>query len=115
MNTFHGVGRLTADPTSRVTKNGTTVCSMRVAFSRPGKNDDADFLSVTSFGKGAESHLAYLTKGRLIEVSGRIEQQSWQADDVWHERIEIIADQVGFLDKPTVTPADDSEPVNAAA
>jgi single-strand DNA-binding protein len=100
MNTFHGVGRLTADPTARVTTGGTTVASMRVAFRRPGKNDAADFLAVTSFGKAAESHLAYLTKGRLVEIAGRIEQQSWQTDDVWHERIEVIADRIDFLDKP---------------
>ena len=86
---------------------------MRVAFRRPGKTDDADFLSVTSFGKGAESHLAYLTKGRLVEIAGRIEQQSWQTDGVWHQRIEVIADRIDFLDKPTASA--DAEPTEQAA
>ncbi len=106
MNTFHGVGRLTKDPVARTTPDGMTICSMRVAFGRR-EADTADFLAVTSFGKAAETHLSYLTKGRLVEVAGHIQQRSWQTDDVWHERIEVIADQVTFLDKPTIDTAED--------
>ena len=113
MNTFHGVGRLTADPTARTTANGTTVCSMRVAFART--DDDADYLWVTSFGKAAETHLSYLTKGRLVEVAGTVQQRSWKTDEVWHERIEIIAANVTFLDQPSVSPAQEPDSDAAAA
>jgi single-strand DNA-binding protein len=111
MNTFHGVGRLAADPISRATKSGTMVCSMRIAFTRRD-GDGADFLSVTSFGKAAETHLSYLVKGRLVEIAGHIQQRSWQTDDVWHERIEVITDQVTFLDKPAAAEVDE-EPAAA--
>lgn len=99
MNTFHGVGRLVSDPIARATKGGTMVCSMRIAFGRRD-GDGADFLDVTSFGKAAETHLSYLTKGRQVEIAGHVQQRSWQTDDIWHQRIEVIAEAVAFLDRP---------------
>ena len=53
MNSINLIGRLTREPDSRKTPNGTDVCTMRVAIDRPGEG--ADYVNVTAFGKLANS------------------------------------------------------------
>src|SRR5204862_4534582 len=48
MNSINLIGRLTREPDSRTTPNGTPVVTMRVAIDRPG--DGADYVNVTAFG-----------------------------------------------------------------
>ena len=96
MNSINLIGRLTREPDSRKTPNGTDVVTMRVAIDRPG--DGADYVNVTAFGKLAQSCQQYLGKGRQISVQGRLSHSEWKTESgERRERLEIIAAAVEFL------------------
>ncbi len=91
-------GRLAADPISEETPNGTAVCKARVAIDRAGNSvDNAGFVNVVSYGKGAEAAAEHLTKGSLIAFDGNIRVSSWKNDeDEYRERVEFVG-QIVFL------------------
>ena len=71
------------------------------------------------WGKQAESTANYVTKGKLVAVSGRIQARSYEAKDGTRRYItEVVAEEVQFLEwsgngqsnnppDNLVTPADD--------
>lgn len=97
------VGRLTKDPESRQTAGGTDVCSIRLAVtSRTNKGgewtDQSNYFDVTVFGRTAETAAQYLAKGRRIGVDGRLSWREWEKDGVKRQAVEIIANDLFFLD-----------------
>lgn len=116
MNTVCLVGRLVRDPESRVTNTGAAVAEFSVAVDKTfGKKEgepDAFFFRVKAFGKQAEFASNYLTKGRLVSVSGRLEQRRYQGSDgAQREAIEVIADSVrGLGGVPDTKPGDAHKP-----
>ena len=96
MNSVNLIGNLTRDPELKATQSDTSVCSMRVAIN--GRNDQADYVDVTAFGKLAETAAQYLAKGRQVAISGRLSSSEWQTDDGQkRSRVEVIAQDVRFL------------------
>lgn len=98
------VGNLTRDPETK-TFGETTVCSMRIANNSRVREhgewtDKANYVSVTVFGRQAESCQRYLAKGRPVMIDGRLDYQEWEAKDGSGRRSElrIVADNVQFLD-----------------
>lgn len=104
MNTVHLIGRLTADPELRETSAGKSVAAMRVAIPRPkleGEDRGADYVDVIAFATLGENCAKYLTKGRQIAVSGRLNHSEWEAQDTTRrQRLEIIARDIEFLGAP---------------
>jgi len=103
MNSVNLTGRLTADPIVRTTKGDTTVCDMRLAVqrrrSREGDDRGAVFIDITAFGALASNCGEYLTKGRQIAITGRLELDEWQAESgETRRKHKIVAEQVEFLD-----------------
>lgn len=75
MNHVVLVGRLTKDPEIRyIPGSGTPVATFTLAIDRDYKNKDGstttDFIPVEIMGKPAEFCANYITKGRLVGVSG---------------------------------------------
>lgn len=104
MNKVCLVGRLTRDPEMRYTaESQTAVTRFTVAVNRPYRKEgqqEADFLPVVVFGKAAENVHKYMTKGRLVSVSGRLQSRTWDDQEgKRHYTYEVVADEVGFLDK----------------
>ncbi len=104
LNTVVLIGRLTADPTLRYTPGGKAVCNMRLAVDRGTTNAqgerEVDFIDCVAWERQAESTANFMTKGRLIAVSGRL--QIRQFDDQEgrrRERAEVVANTVRFLDR----------------
>ena len=96
MNSVNLIGNLTRDPELKATQSDTSVCSMRIAVN--GRNDQADYVDVTAFGKLAETAAQYLAKGRRVAISGRLSSSEWQTDDGHkRSRVEVIAQDVRFL------------------
>lgn len=102
MNQVMLTGRLTKDPDLRYTSGSqTAVCTFSLAVDRPvrqGEEKKADFPRVTVFGKQAESCDKYLSKGRMIAVSGRIQTGSYKDKDgrtVY--TTDVVADRIEFL------------------
>jgi single-strand DNA-binding protein len=98
MNTVTITGRLTKDPETGTTTGGTCTASLRVAVD--DRHDTATYLTVSCYGKLADSISRYLTRGRLVGVTGRLAQDEWENDGGYRSRTYIVASQVDFLDRP---------------
>jgi single-strand DNA-binding protein len=106
MNVVVITGNLTRDPELRSTPSGTSVCKMRVAVNSRRKDsasgewvDKPNYFDVTVWGAQGENCATYLSKGRPVAVSGRLDWREWEAQDGSGKRqaIEIVADSVQFL------------------
>ena len=97
MDTFNAVGRLTDNPVSEATANGTPVVSFRLAVD--ATKTHTDFLPVKVYGEFCTTVAKYASKGRLVQVAGRVHQNTWTTEDGQNrERLEIVARSVKFLD-----------------
>lgn len=101
MNKVFLIGRLSRDPELRHTTNGTAVCQINVAISRPvsqGKDPETDFINVTVWNKPAENVARYLSKGRQVAIEGRIQTRSYDNNEGKKVYVtEVIANNVEFL------------------
>ncbi|MCY6485354.1 single-stranded DNA-binding protein [Clostridium aestuarii] len=103
MNRVVLIGRLTKDPELRFTPGaGKAVTSLTLAvdrrFKSPGQ-PEADFIPIVVWGKQAETTANYMSKGRLMGVSGRIQTRSYEAKDGSRRYVtEVVADEVQFLE-----------------
>lgn len=104
MNKTLLTGRLTRDAELLEFNNGKRkAIKFTLAVDRKYKSTDGekltDFIPVTYFANHADKLLNYLTKGRLISVSGRISTSSAQGEDGnKHYYTNITADSIDFLD-----------------
>ncbi|MCD6129121.1 single-stranded DNA-binding protein [Candidatus Bipolaricaulota bacterium] len=104
-------GRLAADPELRYTQSGRAVVNFRIAVNSRRMNPDTQtweeettFVPIVAWGKQAENCAAYLQKGRLVAVDGRLRIRSFETQDGERRRIaEVVAQSVHFLGpKPQV-------------
>ncbi|PJI10228.1 MULTISPECIES: single-stranded DNA-binding protein [Clostridium] len=103
MNKIILIGRLTKDPVLKFTPGtGKAVAQFNIAVDRKFKREDqpeADFIPIVVWGKQAESVANYMSKGRLIGISGRIQTRSYDAKDGTKRYVtEVIAEETQFLD-----------------
>jgi len=86
-NSFEVIGNVVRNPELRHTNGGTPVTTMTVATNNRFKGKDgtvqekADFHEVSFFGKQAELATQYATKGRLVQVKGRLNYDMRKAVD----------------------------------
>jgi single-strand DNA-binding protein len=100
MNKCVLVGRLTRDVELKYTPNNTAVATFTLAIDRMGKDKEADFIPVVVWRQQAESCSKYLSKGRLVAVSGRIQVRNYDDKDGKKRYVtEVVADQVSFLER----------------
>jgi single-strand DNA-binding protein len=98
------MGNLTRDPELRSLPSGQTICSFAVAVNRSWTNRDGeqqdavDFFDVSAWGKLGDLVNQYLQKGRKCMVVGRLQSRSWEQDGQKRTRVEIVANDVTFLD-----------------
>jgi single-strand DNA-binding protein len=109
------MGNLGADVDLKFGASGTAIANLRVATNMKYKDKDGnpvekvEWHRVTVFGKSAENCAKYLSKGRMVHVTGRLQTRSWEKDGVRRYTTEIIAGNVQFLggkkSEDTQTPA----------
>lgn len=103
MNNINLIGRLVKDPETTNTQNNMTICKFTLAVDRKFKKEgqqQADFPRIVCFGKTAENVDKYMTKGRLVGVTGRLQTGSYKdKDDRMVYTTDVIADSVEFLDR----------------
>lgn len=113
MNLIVISGNLVADPSVKVTQNGSKMCTLRVGVnSGYGENKRSDFFHVTTFGKRAEYCEKWLKKGTKVLVKGQMrldfytnkEGQKVNTFDVWADEIEKLTfDSDGQTSAPKQT------------
>lgn len=97
------MGNLTRDPDLRQTPNGQSVCSFSLALNRSYKGSDGqwqeatDYVDVVAWGPLGERVAQYVTKGRPVLVSGRLQSRQWEQDGNKRTKVEIVAQDVTFL------------------
>ena len=94
------MGRLTADPELKQTQSGIAFCKFTVAINRPKQKDkeqEADFISVTSWRNTAEFVAKYFAKGKMIIVEGSLRNNNYTDNNgVKHYSMDVLADSVNF-------------------
>ncbi|HHT66347.1 MAG: single-stranded DNA-binding protein [Caldicoprobacterales bacterium] len=102
------IGRLTRDPELRSTTSNISVTTFTLAVDRRFTNQqgerEADFIPIVTWRSLAETCHKYLTKGRLVAVSGRMQVRSYD-DNTGQRRYitEVVADEVQFLERSPAT------------
>jgi single-strand DNA-binding protein len=98
------MGNLTRDPELRQTPTGQNVTSFSLALNRSYKGSDGewqeatDYIDCVCWGPLAERVAQYLSKGRRCLVQGRLQSRSWEQDGNKRSKVEVLANDVTFLD-----------------
>jgi len=99
------MGNLTRDPETRNTPNGQSVTNFSLAVNRTWKgadgqqNEDVSYIDCVAWGKPGEIIAQYLSKGRAVLVSGRLDQRSWEDKESGGKRskIEVVVEDFNFV------------------
>jgi single-strand DNA-binding protein len=111
------IGNVGSDPEMRFTPNGNPVTSFRLATNRfytvdGERRQETEWFSIVAWKKLAELCNQFLAKGRSVYVDGSLRTRTWEGQDGQkRSRVEVIANQVLFLDKQAVAslPGDEVE------
>ena len=101
------MGNLTRDPELRQTPNGQSVCSFSLALNRSYRDangewqEATDYVDIVAWGPLGERVSQYLNKGRRCLVQGRLQSRSWEQDGQKRSKVEVLANDVTFLDGRT--------------
>ena len=112
MNSVQLIGRLTRDPEVRYTtgQNQTAVARFSIAVNDGyGENERTSFINIVVFGRQAENCERFLSKGRQVGITGRIQTGSYEKDGRTVYTTDVIASRVEFLGGRTAE-TDDGEP-----
>ena len=97
-------GRLTRDPETRYSPNGTAVTRFNIAVDRryvkQGEDRQTDFVGIVSFGKTAEFVSKWFVKGQGIAVVGNLQSRRWEDENGKTQYgMDVIAEEVHFAGK----------------
>jgi len=96
------VGNVTRDPELKFMNNGQAQCRLGIAVNRRWQNkqtqeweERTSFFTVIAYGKLGENVANCVNKGTRVNVSGRLEQRTWDKEDGTKGDItEVIADDI---------------------
>ena len=101
MNSVILIGRLARDPELNYAPQNTACTHFTLAVDRPrreGQDQGADFIRITVWNKQATTCDRYLSKGRRVAISGRIQTGSYKnRDGQTVYTTDVVADRVEFL------------------
>lgn len=108
LNEVKLIGRLTRDPAGKTTPTGLFICNLSLAIDDSYKDQTGNqvkeitFVDIDVFGKAAENCNAYLKKGQLVFVNGRLKFSTWDDKNTGSKRTKLTVNalSVQFLDKP---------------
>ena len=116
------VGNVGSSPELKYTKDNVPFCRFSVAvneqWTKDGEKREATtWFPVVAFNGLSESCAAWLEKGRLVAVLGRVRTREYDGNDGTHHRdMQIVAENVTFLGaKPKESEAAPGKPKPAPA
>ncbi|MGL5330487.1 MAG: single-stranded DNA-binding protein [Peptostreptococcaceae bacterium] len=84
LNSVTMIGRTTKDVELKVLPNGTNVATLNIAVDRSYKDKEGnkitDFFMCDCFGKTAEFASNYISKGRLVAITGEVHNNTYEKD-----------------------------------
>ena len=108
LNRIQLIGRLGGDPEARITPNDKQVVTFRLAVDRRWRgaegqaNTATDWFNVEAWGRLGEICQAYLSKGRLVFVEGRLQTDRYEKDGEPRQFTKVVVLQMQMLDRRTV-------------
>lgn len=122
MNRYTAIGRWAKEIDLRYTNEGTPVAGSTIAIDEGyGDKKKTHFFNVVMWKKTAETTAQYSGKGKKVAIEGRLQQRSWDKDGVKQYVVEIVAEQVEFLEpKDKSAPSgdpfqDDGKPIDISS
>ena len=106
------IGRLTKDPEVKYTAGEKPTAFARFSSAVNdgyGGNERTSFINIVAFGKQAENCERFLSKGRQVGITGRIQTGSYEKDGHTVYTTDVIASRVEFLGGRAAE-TDDGEP-----
>ena len=97
------MGNLTRDPELRQTPSGQSVCNFSLAINSSYKDstgewkEKTDFINIVAWAKLADNIVQYVTKGRSILITGKLQTQTWEQDGQKRSKTEVVAQDAIFL------------------
>ena len=99
------VGTLGADPETRYTPSGSTVCNIRLATNEAWKDkttgelqERTEWHRVTLFGRTAEIGSEYLRKGKQVYIEGKLRTDKYSdKDGTDRYSTTVVADELQLL------------------
>ncbi len=100
------MGNLTRDPETRTTPSGQSVTQFSLAVNRTWRSADGQqqeavsYIDCVAWGKPGEIIAQYMSKGRALLVSGRLDQRSWEDKETGGKRskVEVVVEDFNFVD-----------------
>lgn len=98
------MGNLTRDPETRQTPNGQSVTNFSLALNRSYKDasgewqEATDYIDVVAWAQLGERVSQYLGRGSRCLVVGKIQSRQWEQEGQKRTKIEVLANDVTFLD-----------------
>jgi single-strand DNA-binding protein len=108
------MGNLTRDPELRQTPSGQNVVGFSLALNRSYKDQSGewkevtDYVDIVAWGPLAERVSQYLNKGSRCLVQGRLQSSSWEQEGKKRSKVEVLANDVTFLNNPGGSSNDES-------
>lgn len=103
LNNVTLMGRLTDEPRVSTTQSGIQVAALTLAVDRDF-GEGSDFISCTSWRKGAEFAEKYLHKGMKIAVQGRLTTSSFKDKEGKNRtKCEVTVENFYFCEKRNVS------------
>lgn len=97
LNNITITGRLTQAADLRSTRDGTSVCSLRVAYTQRSERHPAGFIDVEVWGSYGET-CAELQKGARVGISGELRFSEWETSEGnKRQSFSVRAEKVAFL------------------
>ncbi len=103
MNVVTMYGRLCADPVMTFLPSEVPVTEFRLASNRKKKDqsgqlvDDTCFISARCYGKKAETLNKYSKKGDPLNITGRLQLDTWEKDGQKRSKHRIVVENFQFL------------------
>jgi single-strand DNA-binding protein len=106
LNKVFLIGNLTREPEVRYLPSGSAVADLRLAVNRKYKTqqgedkEETTYVSVSVWGRQAETCSQYLSKGSPAMVEGRLRYEEWEKDGQKNNKLSVTAERVQFLGSP---------------
>ena len=91
-------GRLTKEPELKHGASGSAYCKFTLAVNRMKKDDPADFIFCSAFGKTAELIAEYVRKGNQLGIQGRLQQDTYEKDGEKISKTGVTVDKIEFME-----------------